>query len=223
VPNEFRDCKRRLCHLWGSSGFRCHSRFFRTNQPGPGGRFSSSDPGSETERMGDMRSAGRLAFRLHPAPDARAVCVSWPTRRSRRELFLPRAFSFSWPGPILFCSPPGGGRSPRLGFIPYAAMSETSSNCWKTITPAGKQVRLSSLIYKAFLSCRGNGVINEAGCWDYLVGMTSGALHVAQVPESGWPCPLPPPLGCNLSTYRKRNRSGGAALLRQSRSALRRS
>ena len=34
--------------------------------------------------------------------------------------------------------------------------------------------------------------------------MTSGAIHVAQVPESGWPCPLPPPLGCNLSTNRKR-------------------
>src|SRR5271166_3543031 len=51
---------------------------------------------------------------------------------------------------------------------------------------------LSSLIYNAFLSCRGNGVINEAGCWDYLVGMTSAAIHVAQVPESGWPCPLPP-------------------------------
>ena len=63
---------------------------------------------------------------------------------------------------------------------------------------------LSSLIHNAFLSCRGNGVINEAGCWDYLVGMTSGAIHVAQVPESGWPCPLPPPLGCNLSTNRKR-------------------
>ena len=34
--------------------------------------------------------------------------------------------------------------------------------------------------------------------------MTSGAIHVAQVPESGWPCPLPPPLGCNLSANRKR-------------------
>ena len=34
--------------------------------------------------------------------------------------------------------------------------------------------------------------------------MTSAAIHVAQVPESGWPCPLPPPLGCNLSTNRKR-------------------
>jgi len=34
--------------------------------------------------------------------------------------------------------------------------------------------------------------------------MTSGAIHVSQVPESGWPRPLPPPLGCNLSTNRKR-------------------
>ena len=55
--------------------------------------------------------------------------------------------------------------------------------------------------------------------------MTSGAIHVAQVPESGWPCPLPPPLGCNLSTNTTANgsRSGGVALLRPSRSALRRS
>ena len=37
---------------------------------------------------------------------------------------------------------------------------------------------------------RGNGVINEAGCWDYLVGMTLGAIHVSQVPESGWPGPV---------------------------------
>ena len=37
--------------------------------------------------------------------------------------------------------------------IPYAAMSETSSNCSKTITPARKQVRLSSLTYNTFLSC----------------------------------------------------------------------
>jgi len=66
-------------------------------------------------------------------------------------------------------------------------VSETSSNCWKSITPARKQVRLSSLIYNAFLSCPGNSVINEAGCRDYLVGMTLGAIHVSQVPESGWP------------------------------------
>src|SRR5208337_5500786 len=37
---------------------------------------------------------------------------------------------------------------------------------------------------------RGNGVINEAGCWDHLVGMTLGAIHVSQVPESGWPLAL---------------------------------
>ena len=36
----------------------------------------------------------------------------------------------------------------------------------------------------------GNGVINEAGCWDYLLGMTLGAIHVSQVPGSGWPGPL---------------------------------
>src|SRR5271165_1942048 len=34
--------------------------------------------------------------------------------------------------------------------------------------------------------------------------MTSGAIHVAQVPESGRPRPLPPPIGCYLSTNRKR-------------------
>ena len=33
---------------------------------------------------------------------------------------------------------------------------------------------------------------------------TSGAIHVSQVPESGRPRPLPPPIGCNLSTNRKR-------------------
>jgi hypothetical protein len=51
---------------------------------------------------------------------------------------------------------------------------------------------------------RGNGVINEAGCWDYLVGMTSGTIHDSQVPGSGWPLPFPPPIGCKLSTNRKR-------------------
>src|SRR5271165_50859 len=81
--------------------------------------------------------------------------------------------------------------------IPYNTMS------YEIVKPPSKPW-LSSLIYNAFLSCRGNGVINEAGCWDYLVGMTSGAIHVAQVPESGWPRPLPPPIGCNLSTNRKR-------------------
>src|SRR5208337_3359637 len=34
------------------------------------------------------------------------------------------------------------------------------------------------------------GTINEAGCCNYLVGMTLGAIHVSQVPESGWPRPL---------------------------------
>src|SRR5271157_6378055 len=34
--------------------------------------------------------------------------------------------------------------------------------------------------------------------------MTLGAIQVSQVPESGWPRPLPPPIGCNLSTNRKR-------------------
>src|SRR5271157_3893690 len=34
--------------------------------------------------------------------------------------------------------------------------------------------------------------------------MTLGAIQVSQVPESGWPRPLPPPIGCNLSTNRRR-------------------
>src|SRR5208337_4720055 len=34
--------------------------------------------------------------------------------------------------------------------------------------------------------------------------MTLGAIHVSQVPQSGWPRPLTPPIGCNLSTNRKR-------------------
>ena len=88
--------------------------------------------------------------------------------------------------------------------IPYAAMSETLSNCWKTITPARKWVRLSSLTYNAFLSCRGNGVIKRGRLLELLGWHDIGAIHVAQVPESGWPRPLPPPIGCNLSTNRKR-------------------
>jgi len=31
------------------------------------------------------------------------------------------------------------------------------------------------------------GTINEAGCCNYLVGMTLGAIHVPQAPGSGWP------------------------------------
>src|SRR5208283_2031595 len=34
--------------------------------------------------------------------------------------------------------------------------------------------------------------------------MTLGAIHVSQVPQSGWPRPLAPPIGCNLSTNRRR-------------------
>ena len=37
-----------------------------------------------------------------------------------------------------------------------------------------------------------------------VAGRTLGAIHVFQVPESAWPRPLPPPIGCNLSTNRKR-------------------
>src|SRR5208337_4195750 len=48
------------------------------------------------------------------------------------------------------------------------------------------------------------GTINEAGCCNFLVGMTLGAIHVSQVPESGRPRPVPPPIGWNLSTNRKR-------------------
>ena len=54
--------------------------------------------------------------------------------------------------------------------IPYAAMSETSSNCWKTITPAGKIGQAFQPDLQCLSFVRGNGVINEAGCWDYLVG-----------------------------------------------------
>ena len=82
-------------------------------------------------------------------------------------------------------------------------MSETSSNCWKTITP-GKEVGQT---FQPDLQClsfvRGNGVINEAGCCNYLVGMTLGAIYVSQVPQSGWPRPLPPPIGCNLGAANK--------------------
>src|SRR5208337_2199287 len=34
------------------------------------------------------------------------------------------------------------------------------------------------------------GTINEAGCCNYLVGMTLGAIHVSQATGSGWPGPL---------------------------------
>ena len=32
VPNEYGECKRRLCGLEGTSGSRCHFRFFRRNR-----------------------------------------------------------------------------------------------------------------------------------------------------------------------------------------------
>jgi len=83
-------------------------------------------------------------------------------------------------------------------------MSETSSNCWKTITPARKWVRLSSLIYNAFLSCRGNGVINEAGCWNCLVGMTLGPSTLPRYQRVGGPVRSPHRLAANLSTNHKR-------------------
>src|SRR5208337_2743641 len=53
--------------------------------------------------------------------------------------------------------------------------------------------------------------------------MTLGAIHVSQVPESGWPFPLPPPIGCNLSTNRKRKpkwRRCGAASIAVGPSAI---
>ncbi len=107
--------------------------------------------------------------------------------------------------------------------IPYAAMSETSSNCWKTITPARKWVRLSSLTYNAFLSCRGNGVINEAGCWNCLVGMTLGPSTLPRYQRVGGPVRSPHRLAATCQPTANGSRSGGVALLHQSRSALRRS
>ncbi len=102
-------------------------------------------------------------------------------------------------------------------------MSETSSNCWKTITPARKWVRLSSLTYNAFLSCRGNGVINEAGCWNCLVGMTLGPSTLPRYQRVGGPVRSPHRLAATCQPTANGGRSGGVALLRQSRSALRRS
>jgi len=58
---------------------------------------------------------------------------------------------------------------------------------WHVAAPLGRNSGSAT----SKLPCRGNGVINEAGCWNYLVGMTLGAIHVSQVPESGWPFPLP--------------------------------
>src|SRR5208282_1031976 len=110
--------------------------------------------------------------------------------RSGRKSRLPQGRSHRSAGSEAGHRQPPGANL-LSGVIPHSAMSETSSNCSKTITPARKQVRLSSLTYNAFLSCRCHGVINEAVCWDYLVGMTLEAIHVAQVPESGWPHPLP--------------------------------
>src|SRR5208337_3828589 len=102
-------------------------------------------------------------------------------------------------------------------------MSETSSNCWKTITPARKWVRLSSLTYNAFLSCRGNGVINEAGCWNCLVGMTLGPSTLPKYQRVGGPVRSPHRLAATCQPTANGSRSGGVALLRPSRSALRRS
>ena len=102
-------------------------------------------------------------------------------------------------------------------------MSETSSNCWKTITPARKQVSLSSLIYNAFLSCGGHGVINEAGCWDYLVGRHWGPSTFARYQRVGGPFRFPHRLAATCQPTANGSRSGEVALLRQSRSVLRRS
>src|SRR5271157_2677068 len=57
---------------------------------------------------------------------------------------------------------------------------------------------------------------------------TSGAIHVSQVAESWWPRPLGPfrsphRLAATCQPTANGSRSGGVALLRQSRSALRRS
>ena len=46
---------------------------------------------------------------------------------------------------------------------------------------------LESLTYNAFLSCRGHGVINEAGCWDDLVGMTLGPSTLPRYQRVGGP------------------------------------
>ncbi len=83
------------------------------------------------------------------------------------------------------------GPTPQAGFPPPGL----ACRC-----PFGAKFRKRN--FKTFV--RGNGVINEAGCWNYLVGMTLGAIHVSQVPQRGWPLPLPPPIGCKLSTNRKR-------------------
>ena len=55
------------------------------------------------------------------------------------------------------------------------------------------------------------------------LGMTSGAIHVAQVPESGWPVRFPHRSAATCQPTANGSRSGGVALFRQSRSALRRS
>ncbi len=48
-----------------------------------------------------------------------------------------------------------------------------------------------SLTYNVFRSCRGHGVINEAGCWNYLVGMTLGPSTFPRYERVGGPFRAP--------------------------------
>src|SRR5271157_3295418 len=77
--------------------------------------------------------------------------------------------------------------------------------------------------YQCLSFARGNGVINEAGCWDYLVGMTLGPSTFPRYHRVGGPFRSPHRLAATCQPTANGSPSGGVALLRQSRSALRRS
>ena len=70
-----------------------------------------------------------------PAGGAMGPAITVPRYYHGRRLWLsPVVRCLSWRGH----RPELPADSLSLQTIPYAAMSETSSNCWKTITPAGK-------------------------------------------------------------------------------------
>ena len=103
VPNGFGDCKRRLWRLWRSSGFRCHSRFFRTNRQDSWGfprSWSGGPSGARATGVPWPLWAVRLcsAGRTRPAVAQSILRVALPVSSLRRsDRSWPRGVS-PWTG-----------------------------------------------------------------------------------------------------------------------------